>query len=298
MGIRELKTFVAVAERGGMSAGAEALFLSVPAVSAQIANLEQEMRTLLFDRLRKPARLNAAGQSLLPRAREIVALYEQAADAISDDHDLAAGTLALGSIPTALTSVIPRALLALRAAHPRLHIKVHHGLSPSLTELIRHGEMDAAIISEPPAPVPDMSWEEFAQEPVLVIAPKEAKGRTDEALLKQYPYIRFNRHFWVSRRIEQALVSRRIVLRESMELDSLEAIALMVRHGLGVSIIPVSHDGFLRFHRLKAVPFGKPPVSRKIGLAQRVGNPKNRLTSALLTALKHASVKTNTSADL
>jgi DNA-binding transcriptional LysR family regulator len=80
-------------------------------------------------------------------------------------------------------------------------------------------------------------------------------------------------------------------LRESMELDSLEAIALMVRHGLGVSIIPVSHAGFLRLHRVKAVAFGRPPMKRTIGLAQRIGHPKQHLTTALLAALKQAAAK-------
>ena len=292
MGIRELKTLIAVAEHGGVSAGAEALHLSIPAASAQLANLEREMRTSLLDRSRKPARLTAAGQVLLARARVIITLYGQAIEAASDNHDLS-GTLALGSIPTALTSVIPKALLALRASHPRLQITVHHGLSPSFADLLRRGDVDAAIISEPPSALPDLNWEPFAEEPVLVIAPRDAIGRTDEALLARYPYIRFNRHFWVSRRIEDALAARHIALRPTMELDSLEAIALMVHHGLGVSIVPVSHDGFLRFHRLKAVPFGKPPLERRIGLAQKPGNPKNHVAAALLAALKRAASRTS-----
>jgi DNA-binding transcriptional LysR family regulator len=122
-----------------------------------------------------------------------------------------------------------------------------------------------------------------------VIAPRNAIGRTDESLLLKYPYIRFNRHFWVSRRIEEALDARSIKLRQTMELDSLEAIALMVHHGLGVSIVPVSDENFLRFHRLKAVPFGKPPLSRRVGLAQRPGSPKSNIAAALLGALKRAA---------
>jgi DNA-binding transcriptional LysR family regulator len=291
MGIRELKTLVAAAERGSLTAAAETLHLSVPAVSAQLAKLEQEIGSALFDRSKKPARLNAAGQSLLPRAREILMLYERIGDTDAQSTDLA-GSFTLGSIPTALTSVIPKALLAFRNEHPRMHIKVHHGLSPSFADLLREGQIDAAIISEPRSPLPDLLWQPFAEEPVLVIAPREAKGATDLALLREYPYIRFNRHFWVSQRIEDALVSRRIVLRESMELDSLEAIALMVRHGLGVSIVPVSNDSFLRFHRLKAVPLGKPAMSRKIGLATRIGSPKARVTSALMEALRRAAGET------
>ena len=290
MGIRELRSFVAVAERGGLSAAAEVLYLSIPAISAQISNLEHELKIPLFDRSRKPARLTGAGQAVLARARDVLALYDQLAEPDNVRADLA-GTFVLGSIPTALTSVIPRALLALRLAHPRLTVRVHHGLSPSFAEQLRHGEIDAAIISEPRTALPDVQWEAFAEEPVLVIAPRDARGRSDEALLRELPYIRFNRHFWVSQRIEDMLAARRIALRESMELDSLEAIALMVRHGLGVSIIPVSHAGFLRLHRVKAVPFGRPPMKRTIGLAQRIGHPKQHLTTALLAALKQAAAK-------
>lgn len=291
MGIRELKTFVAVAERGSLSAGADARFISLPAVSAQIASLEAEWGVSLFDRTRKPSRLTTEGMALLAKAREVLVLYDQLGDAVRDPDDLT-GSLVLGSIPTALTSVIPKALLSLRTLHPGLQIRVHHGLSPSFAEMLRHGEIDAAIISEPRVQLPNVRWEPFAREPVLVIAPREAKERTDEALLKAYPYIRFNRHFWVSHVIEEALARRRIVLRETMELDSLEAIALMVAHGLGVSIIPVSHTSFLRLHRVKAVPLGRPPLSRTIGLAERVGNPKGRLTAALLDALNRAAART------
>jgi DNA-binding transcriptional LysR family regulator len=202
-----------------------------------------------------------------------------------------AGTLTLGAIPTALTSVIPRALLALRQQHPRLQIEVRHGLSPTFAEQLRHGEIDAAIISEPPHAAPEITWEHFADEPVVVVAPVAAQEKSDEALLARHPYIRFNRHFWVSRQIEESLASRRIVLCESMELDSLEAIALMVRHGLGVSIIPVSNDEFARFHKLKVVAFGRPPISRRIGLAERASNPKKRLTEVLLNALRQNAKK-------
>jgi len=288
MGIRELRTFVAVADRGSLSAAAETLSLSIPAVSGQVARLEADMGTALFDRSTKPARLNAAGRSLLVRAREILALYDRLAVQATGGQELA-GNLAIGSIPTALTSVIPKALLALRAAHPLMRVSVHHGLSPSFGDLLRQGQIDAAITSEPREPLPGLGWEPFAEEPVLVIAPHGARGDTDIALLRELPYIRFNRHFWVSQRIEDWLVSRRIVLREAMELDSLEAIAMMVRHGLGVSIVPVSHDGFLRFYRLKGVALGKPPLRRRIGLAERLGHPKEAFTAALMKALKQAA---------
>ena len=55
--------------------------------------------------------------------------------------------------------------------------------------------------------------------------------------------------------------------------------------------IAETDEGFLRFHQLRAVPLGRQPVSRAIGLAQRAGNPKMRLTAALLQALQLAAAQ-------
>jgi len=287
MSIRELKTLLAVAEHGSLSAAAERTFLSLPAASAQIARLEAEFKTVLLDRARKPARLTAQGQALVARSRELVAQYSRLYEAVSSPHDLT-GTLNIGAIPTALTGVLPRALLALRKAHPRVHVRLEHGLSPSLADRLLHRELDAAIVSEPRAPLPGIRWNAFAREPIVVIAPAGLPRQSDESLLRNHPYLRFNRHFWVSRFIEENLRRRKIHLQETMELDSLEAIGQMVRYGLGVSIIPLSNRSFLRLHGLQAVPLGRPGMTRAIGLAEPVDSGKSQLTSAFMTCLLRA----------
>jgi DNA-binding transcriptional LysR family regulator len=288
MSVRRLRTFIAIAEHGSLSAAAEALFLTVPAVSMQLRQLEEELRTPLVDRASKPPRLNAAGDALLLKAREIVYLYDQLPDAVSEARDVA-GTLTLGAIPTALSSVIPRALKAMAAAHPRLQIRVVHGLSPAFAEQLHHGDMDAAIVSEPAQLPETLRWRAFATEPVMVIAPPEAPGDTDADVLRALPYIRFNRRFWVSRVIEDHLRARGLALREVMELDSLEAIFLMVHHGLGASIVPVSDAGLEWLPAVRQLPFGEPPMTRTIGLAERGENPKARITGALFAELEAAA---------
>ncbi|MCS6765479.1 MAG: LysR family transcriptional regulator [Candidatus Protistobacter heckmanni] len=284
MSIRELKTLLAVAERGSISAAAESMYLSIPAVSAHIQKLEEDFQVRLLDRARRPARLTEAGAALLPRARELVAQYESLHQAVSTPRDLA-GSLAIGAIPTALTGVIPQVLAALRRAHPRLHVRLEHGLSPSLAERLRHRELDAAIISEPRALPESLVWTPFQEEPVVVIGLMAAKEKTDAELLRKHPYIRFNRHFWVSKTIEEFLVRKGIMVREVMKLDSLEAIGQMVKHGLGVSIIPLSDPSFLRFHKIRALPLGKPGLRRRIGLAVPRDGGKALLVSSLMELL-------------
>lgn len=287
MSIRELKTLIAVAEHGSISAAAERVFLSVPAAAAQIAKLEDEFKTTLLNRARKPAQLTPQGHALVLRAKELVAHYSQLYEAVSSSEDLT-GVLNIGAIPTALTGVIPKALIAFRKAHPRAQIRLEHGLSPSLAERLRHRELDAAIVSEPQGPIPDLQWTAFTQEPIVVIAPAAAAERSDRALLRAFPYIRFNRHFWVNRIIEEDLQRRKLLTNPIMELDSLEAIGQMVRYGLGVSIIPLSTRSFLRLHKLRAVPFGEPGLTRAVVLAEPRDSGKHRLTSAFKDCLLRA----------
>lgn len=287
MSIRELKLLVAIAEHGSLSAAAEHSFLSLPAASAQVAKLEDEFHTQLLDRSRKPAKLTAAGQALVGRARDIIEDYSSLYEAVSSPNDLT-GSLNIGSIPTALTGVIPKALLALRKIHPRVQVRLEHGLSPSLFERLRHRELDGAIISEPQTAMHGIRWTAFTQEPVVVIASASLPRQSDESFLLNYPYIRFNRHFWVSRAIEENLQRRKLLRREIMELDSLEAIGQMVGHGLGVSVVPLSNRFFLRLHRLQAVPFGNPGLMRTIGLAESVENTKHLLTASFMGCLLRA----------
>lgn len=287
MSIRELKTLIAVAEHGSISAAAERVFLSVPAAAAQIGKLEAEFKTTLLNRARKPAQLTPQGHALVARARELVAHYSELYEAVSSSEDLT-GVLNIGAIPTALTGVIPKALLAFRRAHPRAQIRLEHGLSPSMAERLRHRELDAAIISEPQGPIPDLRWTPFTREPIVVIAPANVPAQSDRELLRGFPYIRFNRHFWVNRIIEEDLQRRKLLTNPVMELDSLEAIGQMVRYGLGVSIIPLSNQTFLRLHKLQSVPFGEPGLTRSIVLAEHSESGKMRLISAFRECLLKA----------
>ena len=287
MSIRELESLVAIAERGSITAAAERIFLSVPAVSAHVASLEASLKTQLLDRRHKPARLNAAGLELSKRAKGVIAAYRSLYEVGSDSQELA-GTLVLAASPTVLTSVIPRTLVALRMSHPKIQIRMRYGRAWSLLKDLQHGEVDALLTSEPQSAMGDTKWTPFTREAIVVIAPPEAKGRTDESLLNEYPYLRFGKRFWVGDTIAAHLASRSIVPRQIMEVDSREAIAMMVRHGLGVSIVPQSDPSPGKLYGLKEVPLGRPALWRSIGLAESPGNPKQPLVDALLRGLKAA----------
>jgi DNA-binding transcriptional LysR family regulator len=284
MELRQLKTFVAVVDHGSFVAAGEYIGLTQSAISLQIKALEQEFDTPLFDRSSRPATLNARGRILLERAREILDYCAEVKDAVVNDE--LSGSLELGAVPTSLTGILPSALAALKDTHPLLHIKVTSGPSNNLAEYVSSGKLDVAVVTKPSGIADGLIWTAFAREPLMVIAPKDNAETTDKNVLESRPYIQFNTRTWAGQQIEQHLKDRKIRVVRGMEIDSLEAIALMVSNGLGVSVIPLRCGEEKVPFDLKCVPFGDPPQYRTLGLLQREANSRLLLSQALLETLK------------
>ncbi len=287
MDLRHLRSLLAIAELGSFAAAAQAVGRTPSAVSLHIQALEQELGTALFDRRHRPPLLTPAGRALVARARQLVDLWDDIRATIVGGE--LAGNLELGAVPTALASILPRALSDFLAAHPKVHMRVVSGLSAELAARVRRAELDVAVVTEPQQPLEGLVWHEFLRERLMVIAPAELTGESDRELLESRPFIQFSRRTWAGELIDRHLRRRRINVRIGMEIDSLEAIRAMVRHGLGVSVVPL---GPVRppCEGLRFLPLGRPPSERPIGIVERSGNPKTRLVQGLLVELRRANV--------
>lgn len=286
MSIRRLRTLVSVAQEGTFAGAAQSVFVSQAAVSMQMKALEEELGAPLFDRKKRPPVLNTLGLALLPRAREIVHAYDEMLRSVSDTRGLA-GELTIGAVPTTMTGLVPKAISGLRAAYPMLHIRVVPDLSAELLPQVDRGHLDAAIISEPHYAVSQLEWTPFAAEPLIVLAAMDTLEDDPEALLRDRPFIRFNRQAWVGRLIDEWLQSKRIHVREVMELDTLEAISAMVYHGLGVSIVPRRCVPSPAPLPLKRMPLEAPDHSRVLGVIMRTDCPNRRLVEVFIEELIH-----------
>ncbi len=284
MDLKHLKTLIAIAENGSFVAAGEAIGLTQSAISLHVKSLEDELETKLFDRTTRPPRLNTRGRNLIDRARTIVEQCEGLSDIATGEA--LSGSLDIGSVPTLLSGILPPALRAIRESHPDIRIRVSSGLSADLVGRVHKGELDVAVVTEPSQLQTGLSWHMFAKEPLMVIAPEGTAGDTDRELLDAGPFIRFQRYAWAGRLIDTHLKDRGIRVHTGMEIDSLEAIASMVKHGLGVSVVPDRAAADLP-GGIKKVPFGDPPLCRVIGVVERRDNPKIHLIRALVEILSN-----------
>ena len=262
MSIRELRTFLAVAETGSFAAASRAVRRTQSAVTIQMKALESEFGIALFDRAHRPPALTPSGRAFLERAVAAVEAYDRLYQVGSDAQ--VEGHLRLGVVPSVITGIMPRALTILRARYPAVHIELLMGLSKDLVERVERGGLDAAIVSQFKKARAGLKWSPFAEEPLVLIAPPGASGRRAEDLIASFPFIRYSRQTWVGEAIDAFIKRRKLKVRETMVLDTLEAITLMVQSGLGVSVVPlrVSDDLVGRPARDRRGAGGKPSQAR------------------------------------
>ncbi len=285
--MRQLQTLVAIADRGSFQAAAESLGLTQSAVSMQIKALEDELQAPLFDRTKRPPAITPLGRSVLDRAREVVRLYETLRDTAARDL---AGNLRLGVIPTVATGILPDALVDLKTLHPRLQITITSGLSDDLARSVAAGDLDAAVITGPSPREASLAVRTVVEEALIIVAHRDLADDTAAELLSQRPFVRFNRRTGVGRLIDEGLRDRGLRVTTAMELDSLEAILLMVTRGLGVAIVPETCLGTPAARQLRIIPLGDPPLKRSIDLVYPTKTTRPTLIAALYDRLARVAV--------
>ena len=287
MNLRALQSLVAIAEGGSFQQAAQRLGLSQSAVSMQIKALEERLGRILVDRASRPLRLSECGEAVLREARamlEALARIESLAEGTGD----LAGTLFLGVIPTASTTLLPQALKALKTAHPRLGIRVESGLSGELTQKLAQGTLDAAIVTAPQTPDPAFARHLLVDEPLVLIDLPGEGDPVDLETARGRPFIRFNRRAGVGEVIDRLLGQLGTDVETAMELDSIDAITRMVAEGLGIAIVPRSTLSPAMARRLRILPIDHPAARRWVVLLHEPGSRKARLIAPLVTALQNS----------
>ncbi|GAB4305849.1 MAG: LysR family transcriptional regulator [Roseovarius sp.] len=141
-----LRSFVAVAEHGGVTRAAAALNLTQSAVSMQIKRLEELLDLELLDRTGRRVALTASGELLLTYARRLVDLNDEAVGRLTDDaHE---GELVLGAPYDIVYPVVPQVLKRFNAAYPRMKVQLKSSSTVRLREALARGEADLILTTE------------------------------------------------------------------------------------------------------------------------------------------------------
>ena len=282
-----LNTFITVADHGSMAAAARLLNITPAAVAQQIRTLEREIGTTLIARVGRTVSVTEEGSRILQRSRDVL---RNVADLRSVANESGvSGELRLGACPTALAGMLPDVLARMVETFPRINVFIKPGYSVDLYNDVEKGDLDAAVVLQAPFPLPKTcEWQLLREEPLIVLAPRALAGRDPHELLATEPLIRYDRNQWGGRQADDYLRANGIVPRERFELNALNAIAVMVDRGLGVSLVPDWARPWPEGLDLVRMPLPNPSEPRRIGIVWSRSSVRVRLVTVLLQESRKA----------
>jgi DNA-binding transcriptional LysR family regulator len=286
-----LNTFVAVVDHGSMAAAARLLNITPAAVAQQIRTLEREIGAPLIARAGRTVSVTEPGARILQRARELLRGVAELSTLANDAET--SGELRLGAGTNALTGILPDILARVVERFPRIKVFIKPGYSPELHHAVESGEIDAAIVLQAPFALPKTcAWELLREEPLVVLAPHNMAERDPHELLATEPLIRYDRQQWGGRLADEYMRTAGIVPRERFELNALNAIAVMVDRGLGVSLVPDWARPWPEGLKLARIPLPLAFEPRRVGVVWSRSTIRIRLVTVFLQECR-AAIRAN-----
>src|SRR6202050_3107357 len=172
MDFDQLTTFLEVAKSANFSRAGKKLFLSQPAVSAQIRQLELEYGAKLFDRFGKKVRLTAAGDALLEYAEKLLSMRNESLRAVADQANSPRGTLLIGANEATCLYVLPEVFAEYHRLYSDVQINIYRNFSNKVLEKVEDGTVDVGIVTLPIKSPSLKTHSIFRDRLVLMVSPQ------------------------------------------------------------------------------------------------------------------------------
>ena len=280
MTLTELKYIVAVARQKHFGHAAEACFVAQPTLSVAIKKLEDELGVTIFERGGTEVSTTPLGALIVAQAERVLEQTAAIKEIAKQNKDPLAGPFRLGVIYTVGPYLLPALVKTMIERVPQMPLVLQENFTVKLIELLRQGELDAAIMALP-LPEQGMMIQPLYDEPFMIAMPKDhewakRKAISAEELKSETMLLLGNGHCFRDQVLEVCPEMARFSttgdgIARTFEGSSLETIRHMVASGIGLTVLPSAsvpnpgdQDGMLRY-----VPFSSPAPDRRIVIAWR-----------------------------
>jgi DNA-binding transcriptional LysR family regulator len=240
MELRNLRTFVAVAELRHFAKAASLCNLSQPAVSHQIALLEQEIGTRLLNRAARRVSLTVAGEVLLEEARRILGAVDRAHERMREVVRGAVGRIRLGATPTPGLYLLPPLLARYRAAHRAYDLRFEIVPVHDIVERVARNDLDMAVIAGPPATT-ELQARVLTRDDLIIIRAPESAAAGSRAMkpsqLKSETWLMREEGSDTRRQLVAWWHQHRIAPDRTMTFEGPEAVKRATMAGLGITMV-------------------------------------------------------------
>jgi LysR family transcriptional regulator, nitrogen assimilation regulatory protein len=290
MDLKQLESFVRVAELGSFTRAAVELGVAQPALSRQVRQLEVELHQHLLKRNGRGAVVTEAGQTLLQHARGILHQVERAREELGQVKGSLAGRVALGMPPTISRSLTVPLVQAFRKAMPGATLSIRESLSAAMQEDLVKGRLDLALLYNP-ASTSEVQIQPLIRQKLFVIQRRHAVSAPNSMTfgeLGDLPLVIPSRPNAIRMLLESEMAKIGKVLNVVLEIDGVSAILDLVEAGAGSAVLTrdaIENSSYAQAFRLR--PIAKPGLDISVMLAQSALRPHSatqQMTAKLIEA--------------
>lgn len=294
MTLTELRYIVAVAREKHFGRAAEACFVSQPTLSVAIKKLEEELDVKIFERGTSEVSVTPLGQEIVRQAQQVIEQAASIKEIAKRGKDPVAGPLRLGIIYTIGPYLLPDLVKQAIDRVPQMPLILQENFTAKLLEMLRTGELDAAIMAEP-FPDTGLAVAPLYDEPFMAAVPKnhplaKRKSLSAEELKNETMLLLGTGHCFRDHVLEVCPEYARFSsdaegIRKSFEGSSLETIKYMVASGMGVTVVPQLSVPKDPQPHVKYIRFAAPVPTRRVVLAWRRTFTRYEAIAALRNAI-------------
>lgn len=238
MTFRHLQIFITVCDKLNMTAAAEALFMSQPAVSQAISDLEKHFGVRLFERLSKKLYLTKAGNNLLYYARHIIQMNNEAEKEMRSINERS--FIRIGASVTIGAYILPKLVLKFKAISPDSTVEVIEDNTEKVEKLILRDQLDLALV-EGDIASSDIVKKSFMKDELVLICGADhrfaAMPSVNPHELEREPFIVREKESGTRKKFEAMMSGANLSWRASWTCNNADSIKMAVAAGLGVSVI-------------------------------------------------------------
>jgi len=271
--LRQLRSFITVAELENVSLAAKRLHISQPPLSRQMRQLEEELGVHLFERTAKSIRLTPAGKVLLEEARNILRQLDNAVEAVRSEAAGIPKEIRIGYAPSLTLKILPEVLRQLRDRRSDIKIQLVDSSTSDMVEQLQSRELDLALVVYPgKQALQGLHFRELVHYPACAILPVGHRLSDRQTIrineIQDEPLVGFTKseypefHRWVSEIFEEVKGNPRI----QAEYDSVTSLIPAIEVGEGISF---GVDGFREMggDRIVVIPLTLPAPPLRVGAA-------------------------------
>lgn len=283
------RVFFITAQAGSLSKAAERLYITQPAVSHTLKQLEEQVGGQLFFRTQRGVTLTAEGEVLFRYLEQAFGLMDIAEKALGEMHGLSRGEINIGASDTLCKYYLLPYLEEFHRRHPDIRIRVTNRTTPETLQLLKDGKIDFGLVSLPAADK-QVDFRQSAELEDCLVGGQGYSGLSGEGLdmgdLGRYPLLLLEPGASTRSFLDRFAASCGVVFAPEFELGSVDLLVQFAVRGFGLAFVPrIAAAEELAAGRLAEIPLRPGLPKRHMGIATLKGVPLSAAAKAFIALL-------------